>query len=126
MSGLQPVPVIRSKGVLRSALAKLELADPDRDLFDKLQCLLMGIADCFPRRRLLAESNPAQLRSRCFKSAMRSAANCARSGQTAGGTPLLESFDVCVGEQQRAMRNAGLARLVEHEAQDVLDLRRAT
>jgi hypothetical protein len=53
-------------------------------------------------------------------------ANCARSGQTAGGTPLLESLDVRVGEQQCAMRNVGLARLVEHEAQDVLDLRRAT
>src|SRR5467141_677302 len=52
--------------------------------------------------------------------------NCARSGQTAGGTPLLESFDVCVGERQCAMRNVGLARLVEHEAQDVLDLRLAT
>src|SRR5882724_10312284 len=52
--------------------------------------------------------------------------NCARSGQTAGGTPLLESFDVRVGEQQCLMRNVGLARLVEHEAQDVLDLRRAT
>ena len=52
--------------------------------------------------------------------------NGARSGQTAGGTPLLESFDVRVGEQQCAMRNVGLARLVEHEAQDVLDLRRAT
>jgi FixJ family two-component response regulator len=41
--------------------------------------------------------------------------NCARSGQTAGGTPLLEGFDVRVGEQQRAMRNVGLHRLVEHE-----------
>src|SRR6266403_1465649 len=50
----------------------------------------------------------------------------ARSGQTAGSTPLLESFDVRVGEQQYAMRNARLARLVEHEAQDVLDLRLAT
>jgi hypothetical protein len=29
--------------------------------------------------------------------------DCARSGQTAGGTPLLESFDVRVGEQQCAM-----------------------
>jgi hypothetical protein len=40
----------------------------------------------------------------------RSERNYARSGQTAGGTPLLESFDVRVGEQQW----------------DVLDLRRAT
>ena len=54
----------------------------------------------------------------------RSERNCARSGQTAGGTPLLESFDVRVGEQQCAMRNVGFARLIEHEAQDVLDLRR--
>src|SRR5260370_20858649 len=52
--------------------------------------------------------------------------NCARSGQAAGGTPLLESFDVRVGEQKRVTRNVGLARLVEHEAQDVLDLGLAT
>src|SRR6266436_10267526 len=52
--------------------------------------------------------------------------NYARSEHAAGGTPLLESFDVRVGEQQCAMRNVGLPRLVEHEAQDVLDLRRAT
>jgi len=51
--------------------------------------------------------------------------NCAGSGQTAGGTPLLERLDVRVGAQQCAMRNVGLARLVE-EAQDVLDLRPAT
>jgi hypothetical protein len=57
---------------------------------------------------------------------MEPAANCARSGQTAGGTPLLEGFDVRVGEQQCAMWNVGLARLVEHKAQDVLDLRLAT
>ena len=44
--------------------------------------------------------------------------NYARSGQTAGGTPLLESFDVRVGEQQCAMRNVGFARLIEHEAQE--------
>src|SRR3954471_500401 len=49
-----------------------------------------------------------------------------KSGQAAGGAPLLESLEVRVGEQQGAMRNLGLARLVEHEAQDVLDLRLAT
>jgi hypothetical protein len=36
---------------------------------------------------------------------------------TAGGTPLLEGFAVPVGEQQCAMRNVGLARLVEHGRQ---------
>ncbi len=51
---------------------------------------------------------------------------CTRSGQTAGGTPLLEGFDVRVGEQQCAMRNVGLPRLVEHEAQYVLYLGLAT
>jgi hypothetical protein len=51
--------------------------------------------------------------------------NCARSGQTAGSTPLFESFDVCVGEQQCMMRNVRLVALLKHEAQDVLDLRRA-
>jgi hypothetical protein len=53
---------------------------------------------------------------------MESAANCAKSRQATGGTPLLESFDVGVGEQQCAARNVGLARLVGHEAQDMLDL----
>jgi hypothetical protein len=48
----------------------------------------------------------------------RSERNYARSGQTAGGTPLLESFDVRIGEQQCAMRNVGFARLIEHEAQE--------
>jgi hypothetical protein len=43
--------------------------------------------------------------------------NCGKSGQTAGGTPLLEGFAVPVGEQQCAMRNVGLARLVEHGRQ---------
>ena len=54
---------------------------------------------------------------------MERATNCAGSGQTAGGTPLLESLDVGVGEQQCAMRNAGLARLVEHEAQETVTVR---
>jgi hypothetical protein len=35
--------------------------------------------------------------------------HCARSGQTAGGTPLLERLDVRVGEQQCAIRNVGPA-----------------
>src|ERR1700723_442004 len=54
------------------------------------------------------------------------AANYARSGQPAGGPPLLESFDVRVSEQQCAMRNVGFFRLVEHEAENVVDLRQAT
>jgi hypothetical protein len=78
------------------------------------------------RRNLLARIGLSGGGRRVSGARGRSERNYARSGQTAGGTPLLESFDVRVREQQCAMRNVGFARLIEHEAQDVLDLRRAT
>jgi len=94
----------RSVRCSRSTCSSSDLGEPRPDLHPA------GV-----RREKKRNQSPLRADRESFPTCFSKSASMTRrvrSRQAASGPPLLESFDVRVGEQQRVTRNLGFARLV--------------